>query len=113
MVPIDGGHPGWVVAHRRSLLLANTDEDRGFRQYLKTARMGSAAYAPLIWQGEILGLIIVAAKARNTLRPVDLAVLEALAPLAASLWVALGGPRWLAAAYPPAEAWRAPAEGLK
>jgi GAF domain-containing protein len=113
MVPIDGGHPGWVVANRRPLLLSNTDEDRGFRQYLKTARMGSAAYAPLLWQDEVLGLIIVAAQARHTLGPADLAILEALAPMAAALWIALDGPAWLAGAYPPADAWRAPAEGLK
>ncbi len=113
MVPIDGGHPGFVVANRRSLLLANTDDDRGFRQYLKTARMGSAAYAPLLWQGDILGLIIIAAQARGTLGPADLAVLEALAPIAAALYVALGGPAWLATTYPPDNAWRAPVEGLK
>ena len=41
MVPIDGGHPGWVHKHRRSLILKNTDEHGEFRQYLKTARMGS------------------------------------------------------------------------
>lgn len=113
MVPIDGGNPGWVVANRQSLVLANTDDDRSFRQYLKTSRMGSALYSPLLWQGEILGLILVAAQARNTLGPDDLAILDALAPLAAASWVALGGREWLAATYPPAEAWRAASEGLK
>ena len=113
MVPIDGGNPGWVVANRRSLVLPNTDDDRSFRQYLKTSRMGSALYSPLLWQGEILGLILVAAQARNTLGPDDLAILDALAPLAAASWVGLGGREWLAATYPPADAWRAASEGLK
>ncbi|WEK50227.1 MAG: GAF domain-containing protein [Candidatus Kaistia colombiensis] len=113
MVPIDGGNPGWVVANRRSLVLPNTDEDRSFRQYLKTSRMGSALYAPLLWQGEILGLILVAAQARNTLGAADLAILDALAPLAAANWVAKGGPAWMASTYPPADAWRAASEGLK
>lgn len=113
MVPIDGGNPGWVVANRKSLVLENTDNDRSFRQYLKTSRMGSALYAPMLWQGEILGLVLVAAQARNTLRASDLAVLDALAPLAAATWVAHGGPEWLASTYPPAEAWRASSEGLK
>lgn len=113
MVPIEGGNPGWVVANRQSLVLPNTDDDRSFRQYLKTSRMGSALYSPLLWQGEILGLILVAAQARNTLGAADLAILDALAPVAAASWVALGGPQWLASSYPPADAWRASSEGLK
>jgi GAF domain-containing protein len=113
MVPISGGNPGWVVANRKSLVLPNTDEDRSFRQYLKTSRMGSALYAPLLWEGEILGLILVAAQARNTLNASDLAILDALAPLAAASWVAKGGPAWMASTYPPADAWRASSEGLK
>jgi GAF domain-containing protein len=113
MVPIDGGNPGWVVKNRQSLVLPNTDDDRSFRQYLKTSRMGSALYAPLLWQGDMLGLILVAAQARNTFSAADLAILDALAPLAAASWVALGGREWLASTYPPADAWRASSEGLK
>src|SRR5580658_8201204 len=30
MVPIDGGHPGWVYAHRSTLILKNTDEHGEF-----------------------------------------------------------------------------------
>jgi GAF domain-containing protein len=113
MVPIEGGNPGWVVANRKSLVLPNTDDDRSFRQYLKTSRMGSALYAPMLWRGEILGLVLVAAQARNTFSTADLAILDTLAPLAAASWVALGGPAWLASTYPPADAWRASSEGLK
>lgn len=107
MVPIDAGHPGQVYRARAPLLLANTDEHPAFRQYLRTARMGSAAYAPMLWQGRFLGQIILAAQARGTLGPEDLAVLVALAPLAAAVFVAQGGPAWLEAEYPPADAWRA------
>ena len=40
MVPIDGGHPGWVYTNRSKLILKNTDEHGAFRQYLKSSRMG-------------------------------------------------------------------------
>jgi hypothetical protein len=112
MVPIDGGHLGWVYAHRAPLLLKNTDEHGAFRQYLKTARMGSALYAPLVWRGECLGQLLMAAQARNTMDEGDLAVLGACAPLAAAAWVAQSGPAWLARAYPPPNAcWMMP-QGL-
>jgi len=107
MVPIDAGHPGRVRASRQPLLLENTDDHGSFRQYLKTARMGSSIYAPMLWEGRFLGQIVLAAQARWTLRPADLAVMTALAPLAAAVWVAKGGPGWLQTAYPPADGWRA------
>lgn len=107
MVPIDAGHPGRVRASRAPLLLENTDEHGAFRQYLKTARMGSSIYAPMLWEGRFLGQIIMAAQARWTMRPVDLAVLTAAAPLAAALWMAKEGPAWLAEEYPPPDGWRA------
>lgn len=105
MVPIEGGNPGQVISSRKPLLIPNTDERTDFRQYLKTARMKSAAYAPLLWGDNIMGLLIVAANARNTLGEDDLAMLVALSRLAAPSWIALGGPAWLEAAYPPAEAY--------
>jgi hypothetical protein len=107
MVPIDAGHPGRVRASREALLLENTDDHGSFRQYLNTARMGSSIYAPMLWEGRFLGQIVLAAQARWTLRPADLAVMMALAPLAAAIWIAKGGPRWLEGSYPPADGWRA------
>jgi hypothetical protein len=107
MVPIDAGHPGHVRATRQPLLLANTDEHGGFRQYLKTARMGSSIYAPMLWRGRFVGQIIMAAQARWTMRAIDLAVLAAAAPLATANWIAHGGPDWLTSAYPPPDGWRA------
>lgn len=107
MVPIDAGHPGMVRASMAPLLLANTDDHNSFRQYLKTARMGSSIYVPMIWEERFIGQIIMAAQARWTLRPADLDVLTAAAPLATALWMAKGGPDWLRRAYPPADGWRA------
>lgn len=112
MVPIDGGHPGWVYANRSKLLLANTDEHGGFRQYLKTSRMGSTIFAPILWRGEFLGQLIMAAQARGAMRPVDLAVLVACAQIAGAAWIAHGGPAWLAEHAAPADAFRVARDGV-
>ena len=111
MIPIDGGHPGWVVKHRSKLLLRNTDEHGAFRQYLKTSRMGSAIFAPLFWRGEIFGQIVMAAQARYTMRAEDLAVLVACSRAAAAAWIAHGGPAWLAANYPPPNPYKVGIDG--
>ena len=89
-------HPGWVVTHRRPLLLANTDLDAGFRQILKTARMGSAMYAPMEWHGGFLGQIVLASQARNTYTDIDLEILVGFAEAATAAFCAHGGPAWLA-----------------
>jgi hypothetical protein len=102
LVPIDGGHPGWVYANRAPLILENTDEHGGFRQYLKTSRMGSVIFAPIFWRSAFVGQLLMAAQARHTMRAEDLAVLVACARIAAGAWIAHGGPAWLAATYPPA-----------
>lgn len=99
LIPIDGGNPGQVIERRRPLLLSDTTVRADFRQYLKTARMGSAVYAPLLWHGEPLGLLIAAAQARWTFGEPDLAALAALAPVATLSWIAHGGPDWLAHEY--------------
>ena len=54
-IPLDLGHPGWVVQRQRPLVLANTDEAQDFRQILKTARMGSVLFGPMFWRGQMLG----------------------------------------------------------
>ncbi|HUA55079.1 MAG TPA: GAF domain-containing protein [Candidatus Sulfotelmatobacter sp.] len=112
LVPIDGGHPGWVYANRSTLILKNTDEHGEFRQYLKTSRMGSTIFAPIFWKGEFLGQMIMAAQARHTMRDEDLAVLVACARIASGAWVAHGGPAWLAATYPPANGFYVDKEGM-
>ncbi|MCP5153036.1 MAG: hypothetical protein H6983_02645 [Ectothiorhodospiraceae bacterium] len=96
-IPADLGHPGQVRRERAPLLLANTDEHADFRQILKTARMGSAAYAPLLWQGRYLGQIVNAAQARHTMGPGDLQRVIIAAATAAALHVAHDAARWLTA----------------
>lgn len=112
MVPIDGGHPGWVHANRSKLLLENTDEHGSFRQYLKTSRMGSTIFAPIMWEGDFHGQLIMAAQARWTMRAVDLAILVAASRIAAGCWIAKGGPAWLAANADPPDAFRVAREGM-
>jgi GAF domain-containing protein len=112
-IPIDGGHPGQVYASQTKKILKNTDEHGTFRQYLKSSRMGSTIFAPLIWQGQFIGQLIVAAQARNTMRDEDLQALVVVARLAASVWVAKGGPQWLTANYPPVNGFYVDREGVK
>ncbi len=99
LIPIDGGNPGQVISTGEPLLLADTTVRSDFRQYLQTSRMGSAIYAPLIWQGEVLGLIIMAAQARWTFGQSDLDKLAGIAPVSTRAWIAHGGPGWLAKEY--------------
>ncbi|MDG2284119.1 MAG: GAF domain-containing protein [Alphaproteobacteria bacterium] len=88
----DLAHPGWVVKNRKPLLLANTDEDKDFKQILKTARMGSAMYSPLIWGGNFIGLLITASQARNTYDESDHTGHQAFANAAAAVYMAHDGP---------------------
>jgi hypothetical protein len=90
-IPIEHGHPGWVVKHQKPLLLANTDEHNDFKQILKTSRMGSVVFAPLFWKGQMFGQIVTASQARNTYGEADLEVQIAFANLAAAVFVAHGG----------------------
>lgn len=99
LIPIDGGHPGQVIAKAAPLLLEDTRQHTEFRQYLRTARMGSAVYAPLVWDGAAQGLLIMAAQAAGTMRSKDLAAIVELAPVVAREWRARGGPNWLAEEY--------------
>lgn len=94
-IPINHGHPGFVVKTKRPLLLANTDEHNNFEQILKTSRMGSSIYAPCIWKGKMLGQLICGAQARNTYRQGDLNILSVFANLASILWISHGGPESL------------------
>lgn len=112
MVPIDGGHPGKVYATRSKLLLKNTDEHATFKQYLKTARMGSTIFGPMVFKGRFHGQLIMAAQARWTMRDQDLEAIVALSRVAAGAWVAHGGPEWLAREYPPANAFHVGKEGV-
>ena len=93
----DNGRPGWTVRNGQPCVCPNTDEDPIFTQIFKTARMGSTIYAPLIWKGETLGLINFASQTRWTYGEADLPLVAALGHLAATAWMAHGGPEFLAA----------------
>ena len=112
LVPIDGGHPGRVYANKSKLILKNTDEHGEFRQYLKTSRMGSTIFAPIVWEDAFLGQLIMAAQARYTMRDEDLDVLVACSRLAAGVWVGKGGPQWLREAYPPPNGFYVDKQGM-
>lgn len=112
LVPIDGGHPGQVYATREKLLLKNTDDHVSFKQYLKSARMGSTIFAPMIVRGRFHGQLIMAAQARHTMREADLEVIVALSRVAAGAWLAHDGPQWLARNYPPPNAYAVDRGGL-
>jgi GAF domain-containing protein len=103
-ISIMDSRPGHTVRTGEPVVLPNTDEDRQFRQILKTARMGSALYAPIVWRSEIIGMFNVAAQARNTYDASDLEMAMLFANLAAATWIAGNGPSYLAgvaSALPP------------
>ena len=99
LIPIDGGHPGRVMESAAPLLLVDTRQHQVFRQYLRTARMGSAVYAPLVWDGAAQGLLIAAAQAGGTMGQGDLDALVALSLVVRDRWLELAGPDWLAAEF--------------
>ena len=90
-IGIDLGHPGHVLKTKRPLLLANTDEHKSFVKILLTFRAGSAVFAPLLWKGDAIGVIVCAAQARYTMTDADLEVHIAFSHLAAAALMAHGG----------------------
>ena len=94
-IDIELGHPGHVVRTKQPMLLANTDAHRSFVKILETFRAGSAVFAPLMWRGDALGVIICASQARNTFSEPDLDVHVAFSHLAAAQWMAQQGPEYL------------------
>ncbi len=91
LIGIELGHPGHVVKTRQPLLLANTDEHKSFVKILQTFRAGSAVFAPLLWKGDAIGVIVCAGQARYTMTEADLEAHVAFSHLAAAQWVAHGG----------------------
>lgn len=103
-IGIMDSRPGHTVRTGEAVVLSNTDHDKVFRQILSTARMGSALYLPMSWQGRVLAMFNVAAQARGTYEETDLRMGLLFADLAAATWIALDGPRFLAevsASLPP------------
>ena len=106
-IPIEWNHPGQVVATGKSILLRNIDEHEDFRQFLRTSRMGSSIYAPIIVGETLVGQSVAAAQARYTYGERDLDTLRLLAATAALIWRATDGDAWLRRDYPAADMWRA------
>ena len=106
-IPIGWNHPGAVVATERPLLLVDTDEHVGFRQFLSSSRMGSSIYHPITVEGCMVAQIVAAAQARGTYGRDDLDRLGRIADVAADLWREHDGDAWLAADYPAPDLWRA------
>lgn len=97
LIDIALGHPAWVARTRRPLLLADTTLHPAFVKILQTFRAGSSVFAPILWRGDYLGVLICANAARGTFGERDLATHGAFANLAAALWMAHDGPAWVAA----------------
>lgn len=95
LVDIALGHPGHVAVHRRPLLLRDTALEPSFVKILQAFRAGSSMFAPMLWEGRYLGVLICANAARCTFGECDLAVMTAFAALASALFVAHGGEAWL------------------
>ncbi len=97
LVAIELGHPGHVAKTRQPMLLHDTALHASFVKILQTFRAGSSMFAPLLWRGDYLGVLICANAARGTFSESDLVALQAFAGLGAALFMAQGGPAWLAA----------------
>jgi GAF domain len=95
LVAITLGHPGAVAATKRGIMLADTSHHESFVKILQTFRAGSAMQVPMLWKGEYMGVLICANAARGAFAEVDFRALHAFANLAAALWMAHDGPRWL------------------
>jgi GAF domain-containing protein len=94
-ISIMDSNPGLVVRTGRAKIVPNTEEDPNFRQILRTTRVGSSCYLPVIWQRQVLGMFNVAAEARYALSEIDRDTGLLFANLAAATWMALEGPRFL------------------
>ena len=95
LVAIELGHPGHVARTQQPMLLHDTALHVTFVKILQTFRAGSSMFAPLLWRGDYLGVLICAHAARGSFSEVDLTALQAFAGLGAALFMAQGGPAWL------------------
>lgn len=106
-IPIEWNHPGEVVRTQAPILLENTDDHGQFRQFLKTSKMGSSLYHPIVTPDGMVAQIVSAAQVRWTYDRTDLDRLNMLAQIAALVWTATGADAWLRSDYPADDVWRA------
>ena len=95
LVNIELGHPGEVAHSCRPLLLRDTTLHTSFVKILQTFKAGSTVFAPMMWKGKYLGVLICANAARKTFGDRDLAIHQTFAHVAAACWMAQGGPAWM------------------
>lgn len=95
LVDVGLGHPGEVARTGQAMLLRDTTLHAGFVKILQTFRAGSSMFAPLMWHGRYLGVLICANAARNTFGEADLVAHRAFAAIGAAAWMAQGGPAWM------------------
>ena len=95
LVNIELGHPGEVAHSCRPLLLRDTTLHTSFVKILQTFKAGSTVFAPLLWKGKYLGVLICANAARKTFSDRDLMIHQTFAHVAAACWIAQGGPAWM------------------
>lgn len=72
-------HPGWVVANRRTLLVADTTLDPRVR-YLSERRSASVLMVPLLYQERCLGVLAFGSKEKSAFSHEEQELLEGLAP---------------------------------
>jgi len=112
LIPIDGGHPGHVWRTKAPLLLTSTVTNTDFKQYLKTARMGSVVFTPIMKGDVFLGQFITATKEPDQMTVRDLNLSGIMSTIAFEAWSRNGGQEIMNTIYPPADGYYVPKEGL-
>jgi len=90
-IAADYGLPGLATQTGEPLLVTNTDHDPRFVKIISTGRVGSTLQIPIKVKGKCLGIVFVAAMAKNTYWPPDFEAMKVFAALAATAIRAAGG----------------------
>lgn len=90
-IAINDSRPGHTVASARPALVPDTDIDPIFRQIQANGRAGCSSYAPVIWNGEVIGMFFAACKARRMYDDRDNRAHDLFAAAVAPTWIARGG----------------------
>ncbi|QIB35233.1 GAF domain-containing protein [Ancylobacter pratisalsi] len=95
-ISVTDSRPGHTVQTRQAAVVKNTDEDKIFRQIIKTGRVGCSIYVPVMWKGEVMGMFNTASQARYMYDEEDMKVQKLFAACAVAAWMGLGGPERVA-----------------
>ncbi len=82
-IPAAYGLTGRVLQEKASILIADTDSERDYRQLLESQRIRSAAYAPMKWREEVYGVAFAGSQQKEGFNENDLNLLTALSVQAA------------------------------